>query len=318
MNHHSSVVCFGELLIDMISANTGSLIASKEFLKKFGGAPGNTASGLAKLGVPVSFIGKVGNDPFGQFLKASMDKYGVNTNGLIMSKTDKTTLAFVSLTATGERDFYFFKGAHDTIAPTEVTLPPNTYIFHFGSLTQISVSANKTTEKLIDLARKQGAILSYDPNVREALWGDLHRARLVILDTARQVDMLKVNEEEAMLLSKESDIPASVKKLYTNNLDILVVTMGKLGCYYKTAKYEGAVPSIQVQVVDTTGAGDAFNAGFIYGLYKAKKRASQLSKAELEGILHQAVIIGSLTTTKKGAVTAFPSKKDIKKHIGGK
>jgi fructokinase len=309
------ITCFGELLIDMISANTGSLVDSEGFLKKFGGAPGNTASGLAKLGIPVSFIGKVGNDPFGLFLKASMEKYGVDTHGLVLSKTDRTTLAFVSLTAKGERDFYFYKGAHDTIIPSEATLPPHTSIFHFGSLTQISVNANRATEKLIDDARAAGAILSYDPNVRESLWGDLHRARLVILDTAKKVHILKVNEVEAHLLSGMTDIKDAAKQLFSDNLDILVITHGEYGCYYKTAKYEGAIPAIKVKVVDTTGAGDAFNAGFLYGLHKAGKRASQLSKAELELILRRAVVIGSLTTTKKGAVTAFPSKKEIKKHI---
>lgn len=313
---NSSVTCFGELLIDMISTNTGSLVSSDGFLKKFGGAPGNTASGLAKLGVPVSFIGKVGNDPFGIFLKTELESYCVDTKGLVISKVDRTTLAFVSLTKGGQRDFNFYKGAHDTIQPSEVTLPSHTAIFHFGSLTQISVNANRTTEKLIGEAIKQHAILSYDPNVRESLWGDLHRARLIILDTAKKVNILKVNEVEAQLLSQVSDIPGAAIKLFTENLDIVVVTNGEKGCYYKTAKFEGAVPAIKVKVVDTTGAGDAFNAGFIYGLYQAGKRASDLSKSDLEHILKRAVVIGSLTTTKKGAVSAFPSKKEINKYIG--
>lgn len=307
----NQITCFGELLIDMISTNTGSLVDSEGFLKKFGGAPGNTASGLAKLGVPVSFIGKVGNDPFGKFLKTELDCYGVDTNGLVISKTDRTTLAFVSLTKSGERDFFFYKGAHDTIQPSEVSLPPNTSIFHFGSLTQISVNANKTTEKLMNDAKKQHAIISYDPNVRESLWGDLDRARLIILDTAKKVNILKVNEIEAQLLSGEADVPKAAKKMYTDNLDILIITHGEKGCYYKTARYEGAIPAIKVDVVDTTGAGDAFNAGFIFGLYKTKKRASELSKTDLETILKRAVVIGSLTTTKKGAVTAFPTEKEI-------
>lgn len=310
------VTCFGELLIDMISLNPGNLIDSRGFLKKFGGAPGNTASGLGKLGVPVSFIGKVGHDPFGEFLRSSLSKYKVNTDGLIMSKEDRTTLAFVSLTKAGERDFYFFKGAHDTIHPSEVTLPADTFLFHFGSLTQISVSANRTTEKLIAQAKRDGAILSYDPNVREALWGDLHRARLVILDTAKLVHMLKLNEEEAQLLSKKRTVEEAGKALYTDNLDVLIITMADQGCYYKTKQFEGRVPSIKVKTVDTTGAGDAFNAGFIYGLYKEQRRANELTQAELELILRRAVVIGSLTTTKKGAVTAFPSKKDIDANIG--
>jgi len=310
-----SITCYGELLIDMISTNTGSLVASKGFLKKFGGAPGNTASGLAKLGIPASFIGKVGSDPFGLFLKASLDKYGVNTDRLVMSKTDRTTLAFVSLTATGERDFFFFKGAHDAILPTEVSLPDDTFLFHFGSLTQISVNANKTTEKLIAEARKQGSILSYDPNVRESLWGDLHRARLIILDTAKLVHNLKVNTEESELLTGKKSVKEAAEALFTPNLDIVVVTMGSEGCYYKTANYEGQIPCIDVNVVDTTGAGDAFNAGFISGLYQHQKRANELNKDELEGILRRATVIGSLTTTKKGAVSAFPTKKEIALHL---
>jgi fructokinase len=316
MRHDSIVTCFGEILIDMISTNTGNLLTSRGFLKKIGGAPGNTASGLAKLAVPVSFLGKVGTDPFGAFIKASLDKYGVDTKGLVMSKTSKTTLAFVSLTDTGERDFVFFKGAHDTLRPSEVTLPPNTFIFHFGSLTQISANANRTTEKLIRDAKRQQAILSYDPNIRESLWGDLHRARLVVLDTAKRVNVLKLNEVEAMLLSEESDIPKAANKLYSDNLDILIITNGEHGCFYKTAKFAGAIPTIKVNVVDTTGAGDAFNAGFIYGLYEAHKRASEFSKADLEQILRRAAVIGSLTTTKKGAVTAFPGKKDIEEYLG--
>lgn len=312
---HPQITCFGELLIDMISMNTGNLVESEGFLKKFGGAPGNTASGLAKLKIPVSFIGKVGNDPFGVFLKSSLEQYGVDTSQLILSSSDRTTLAFVSLTETGERDFFFFKGAHDTITPSEVNLPSRTFLFHFGSLTQISVTANRTTESLIKQARQQGSILSYDPNVRESLWGDLHRARLVILDTAKLVNNLKVNKEESVLLTGEEDLKKAAQKLYMDNLDLLVITLGKEGCYFKTKNGEGSVPSIDVKTVDTTGAGDAFNAGLISGLYDAQKRASELSKIELESILRRATVIGSLTTTKKGAVSAFPSKKEIANYV---
>jgi fructokinase len=315
MKCNSIVTCFGEILIDMISVNTGNLSASRGFLKKFGGAPGNTASGLAKLGVPVSFLGKVGCDPFGVFLKESLGKYGVDTKGLVMSKSDKTTLAFVSLTDTGERDFIFYKGAHDAIQPAEVTLPENTFIFHFGSLTQIGCDANRTTEKLIEEAKSQHAIISYDPNVRGALWGDLERAREVILQTSRKVNVLKVNEAEAKLLTGESNIRTAASKLYSDHLDIVIVTHGECGCYYKTAEYEAAIPTIKVHAVDTTGAGDAFNAGLLYGLYREQKRASELPKSVLELIIQRAAVIGSLTTTRKGAITAFPGKAEIERHL---
>src|SRR5690348_12558282 len=99
------IVCYGELLIDMISATTGDLSQSKSFLKKFGGAPANVAIGVAKLGAHVKFMGKVGDDPFGRFLKHTLDKNDVQTDTLILSKAEKTTLAFVSLDKHGQRDF---------------------------------------------------------------------------------------------------------------------------------------------------------------------------------------------------------------------
>jgi len=312
----AKATCFGELLIDMIATNTGSLEESEGFLKKFGGAPANTAADLAKLGVPVRFMGKVGDDPFGHFLKDTLDENGVNTDSLILSKTEKTTLAFVSLTESGERDFTFYKGAHESINPSEVNLPENTFLFHFGSLTQTNETANNATHKLIDQARAMGAIISYDPNIRESLWGDLQKAIEVILETAKKVDILKINENEARILSGEEDISKAGNTLFTDNLEAIFITLGKDGCYYKTKENEGFVSvPIRVRAVDTTGAGDAFNAGYIFAIHKNGKRIQEMTKEELESGLRIANIIGALTTTKKGAIDACPSPKDLKQYI---
>jgi len=300
----------------MIATNTGSLVQSDGFLKKFGGAPANTACGLAKLGTPVSFMGKVGDDPFGHFLKQTLKENHVETNHLILSKDFPTTLAFVSLTETGERDFVFYKGAHDQIDPSEVSLPKNVALFHFGSLTQITESAKKTTESLLQQAKKQKTIISYDPNIRESLWVDLKLAREVILETAKQVDILKLNEEEALLLSGTKNIEAAGKMLFSKNLDTLFITLGSKGCYYKTKNFEGLVSSgLQIKAIDTTGAGDAFNAGYIYARLKENRTFSDMDQETLEKQLRQANIIAALTTTKKGAITAFPTQKELQKHL---
>lgn len=310
-----SVTCFGELLVDMIALNTGKLTQVDGFLKKFGGAPANTASGLAKLGVPVNYICKVGADPFGEFLKEELKNCKVNIQGVVTSPVGTTTLAFVSLTQQGERDFFFIRGVHDKIYPQEVELPKNTGVFHFGSLTQTSPMGLKATAKLINQAIKQKAILSYDPNIREFLWGDLKLAKLVVLDTMKKVNNFKVNEEEAELLSGEKNPAKAAAKLFRDNLDILIITLAGKGCYYKTAKYYGYIKTIKVKVVDTTGAGDAFNAGLIEGMYQSGKRLADMDRPVLEKILRRAVVIGSLTTTKKGAVSAFPTKQEINKYI---
>lgn len=300
----------------MIATNTGSLVQSDGFLKKFGGAPANTACGLAKLGVSVSFMGKVGDDPFGHFLQKTLAENAVGTEALVLSKDFPTTLAFVSLTETGERDFVFYKGAHDQINPSEVTLPKDLSLFHFGSLTQITESAKKTTESLLRQAKKQRTIISYDPNIRESLWGDLMRAREVILETAKHVDILKLNEEEALLLSDTKNIEAASNRLYTKNLDALFITLGSKGCYYKTKNYEGLVSSgLSVNAIDTTGAGDAFNAGYIYARLAEKRIFSDMDQETLEKRLKQANIIAALTTTKKGAITAFPTQKELQKYL---
>lgn len=309
------IICFGELLIDMISQDIGSLVSSSGFLKKFGGAPANTAMGLARLGVKVGFMGKVGNDPFGLFLKQTLEENNVDTKNLILSSRDKTTLAFVSLTKTGERDFVFYKGAHDTITPEEVNLPNNTAIFHFGSLTQITAGSRQATQKLISQARSRRLILSYDPNIREALWGDLKKAKKIISDTVKKVDVVKVNEIEAKLLTKQDDPLKAAGILFQKNLDALFITLGEHGCYFKTKITQGKVSTIKVKTIDTTGAGDAFNAGFLHTIYSTNKRFSDMEQKELENHLKRALIIATLTTTKKGAITAFPKEGEIKKYL---
>lgn len=311
----STVVCYGELLIDMISMNTGNLVDSKGFLKKFGGAPANVAMGLAKLGTSVRFMGKVGDDPFGHFLKNTLEKNKVLTDKLILSKTDKTTLAFVSLDKDGQRDFFFYKGAHEAITASEVELPENTSIFHFGSLTQTNNTTYNATDKLIAQAKKMNSIISYDPNVRESLWGNLNLARDVILATIKKVNILKVNEVEARLITKEESIEKAAEKLWRPNLDALFITIGQEGCYYKTTKFSGRIPTIDVKVIDTTGAGDAFNAGYIYAMHEMGKPIREFSEKELHFALKRATVIASLSTTKKGAISAFPTKSIMQQYL---
>lgn len=299
----------------MISTRPGLLVNAEGFLKKFGGAPANTAIGLAKLGIPASFMGKVGNDPFGDFLAKTLDDYGVNTKFLFRSKTKPTTLAFVSLTADGKPDFVFYKGAHDDINGEEITLPSETQLVHLCSVVQSSAQGRAATDKIIDIARKKGVMISYDPNIRPRLWNDEKLLRQVILSTARKVDYLKVSEEELSFLTGTKTIEKGAEKLWSKNLDALFVTLGEKGCFYKTARFLGYVKGKKVRVVDTTGAGDAFNAGYIHMVYSSRKKVSEMEKEEIEKGLYKATIIAGLTATKKGAIEAFPTEAELSKLL---
>lgn len=309
---HGCIVTFGEILVDMISVNTGNLTESRGFLKRFGGAPANTAVGLAGLGVPVKFIGKVGRDAFGEFLKQTLVKNSVEAH-LLTDKAHKTTLAFVSLDLQGGRSFDFYPGSHDRISPQEVDLPIDCSILHFGSLTQIRKKCSEATDKLMRQALDKHALISYDPNIREALWGNLNVAKEIVLKTAQKVHILKINEEEAQVLTGESDMVHASEKLFTPNLQILLITLGPSGSLYRVRGHYNTVPTIKVSAIDTTGAGDAFNAGFLYGIWESGLPPDQLEKLDLESIIKRANRIASLTTTKKGAISAIPTKKDLEK-----
>jgi fructokinase len=281
----------------------------------FGGAPGNTAAGLARLAVRVSIAAHVGDDKEGRFLEATLRESGVDTSRVTFDPDYPTTMAFVTIEPNGDRDFQFKLGAHDKIRPENVELPAGAQIFHFGSLLQISPDAAAATDKLIQQARETGAAVSYDPNYREPLWGDAARARQVILETAAKVDIMKVSDAEAQLLT---GIDASLnpeqaaEALFLPTMDALFISLGARGVYYKTKAHEGivAVP-VHVVVKDTTGAGDAFNAGILYERVRSGKPFSECTQQEIETALSMANRIAALTTREFGATTSFPTRTEL-------
>jgi len=296
----NSIICFGELVVDCF----GNI--EQGFVPKFGGAPGNTAIGLRRLGVENIFMhAMVGHDMFGDFLVERLIEEGVSVSGIGRHKNKKTTLAFVSLTDDGQRSFAFYDGAHSYI--DESVINPEIFacakIFHFGSLTQSTEIGFATTARAIDLARKNNLIISYDPNVREALWDDLNKLKQIILKTIDQINILKINEEEALFLTGESDPEKATEVLWKENLELLIVTLGGSGVFYKTKNETATIPTIKVDVVDTTGAGDAFNAGLLAQILKSNK--------PMKDIIKFASVFASLSTTKKGAVDALPSVAEV-------
>lgn len=305
----ADVVCMGELLIDFVPTESGlPLMDAPAFKKAPGGAPANVAVGLARLGVRSAFMGKVGDDDFGRFLANTLEENGVDITPLLFSEVARTALAFVSLTAEGERDFMFYRhpSADMLFEPDEVDegCIQQAKIFHFGSISMISEPSKSATLHAINVAEKAGLVVSYDPNLRSPLWSGEEDARKGMLMGWKFARVIKASEEEIEFLTGEKDYTRGARQLWHSKLKLLVVTLGEKGCHYFTEQVDAHVPGFEVKTIDTTGAGDGFVAGVLFNLLRQPKIWNDI--LVLEKAMHYANAVGAITTTKLGAIPALP------------
>ena len=322
------IITLGELLIDFVPTVSGvTLIEAPAFKKAAGGAPANVAAGLAKLGVPTGFMGKVGDDAFGHFLAQTLKECGVDVRALRFSTEARTTLAFVSLRADGEREFIFYRHLNRDMllvySPEEVDTD---YIrtataFHFGSISLITEPSRTATLLAIETARAAGLRISYDPNLRLNLWPDAEAAKRGLLSGWPLAQVIKVSEEELAFLTDtdltdlqaRSGLERAARQLWHPDLRLLVVTCGKAGSKYVTSNFYGEAPGFAVKAVDTTGAGDGFVAGLLKGLHE-HPQADQ-DEGLLREICRYANAVGAITTTERGAIPALPTAEQVEKFL---
>lgn len=308
-----TIVCMGELLIDFMARETGvSVGEASGFDKAPGGAPANVAVALNRLGLKSAFMGQVGNDPFGHYLAQTLISNGVDTSGLRFTDAARTALAFVSNRADGERSFMFYRhpSADMLMAPQDVNydLLDSAEAFHFGSISLISEPSRAATLAAAAYVLEKGALISYDPNLRRALWESDEAAREGMMLGFDYASIVKISDEELDFLTG-GDIYA----LWREYTRLIVVTMGKDGAraYVRNGSFL-LVDGRGVQSVDTTGAGDSFTAALLYKLLTAVDRDGLLEEAtRLGDVLHFANTVGALTTTKRGAIPALPSHEEI-------
>lgn len=310
----ADVVCMGELLIDFVPTESGvNLIEAPAFKKAPGGAPANVAVGLAKLGVSAAFMGKVGDDPFGHFLAGVLQQNGVDTTALRFSRQARTALAFVSLGADGERSFMFYRhpSADMLFSPEDIdaTALHAARLFHYGSISLISEPSRSATLTAVALARENGCLISYDPNLRLPLWPDETAAKTGLLEGWPHADFIKASEEEITFLSGQTNLETGVRQLWHEQLKLLTVTQGAAGCTYFTAEEHGDVPGFRVTPVDTTGAGDAFVAGLLAEL--VQHPTLWQDPDHLTTVIRFANAVGALTTTQRGAIPALPTRQAV-------
>ncbi|MGE5603748.1 MAG: PfkB family carbohydrate kinase [Nitrososphaerales archaeon] len=311
------VIACGELLIDFVSTQPGVTVGQAPgFQKAPGGAPANVAVGVARLGYRAGFLGQVGDDEFGHFLADTVEEAGVDVGGLRFSDAARTALAFVSLRADGERSFMFYRhpSADMLWRPEDVDREyvSGTRIFHHGSISLINEPSRSATLAAVEYARASSALISYDPNLRLALWPSPEAARAGMLAAWPFANLIKVSEEELEFLTGVADIERAVRSLWSDRLKVLVVTLGPAGCMYFTPEARGTVPGFSVQPVDTTGAGDGFVAGLLAGLLDC---GLAWDAADLQAALRLGNAVGALATTQKGAIPALPTRERVEAFL---
>jgi fructokinase len=312
-------LCIGELLIDFVSTTPDVTLAEAPgFVKAPGGAPANVAVGLAKLGVDAGFIGKVGADPFGNFLTETLQRNNVDTAYLIAGETSRTTLAFVATRSDGMKDITFYRhpGADIQLSPNEIDVDyiHSAELFHYGSVSLSHSPTREATLKAIQYAKSAGAFISYDPNLRLVLWDSVDDAKHWIWEVIPHADVVKISEEEWEFVTGDIELKQGVERILGLGVKLLVVTLGERGCYYTNGNVEGSVDGFAVEVVDTLGAGDAFVAAMLTQLMTHADIES-LEKDKLDAIMRYANAAGALATQKVGVIPALPTHSEIERFL---
>ena len=316
------IVALGELLIDFTNIGR-SANGMRLFEQNPGGAVCNVLSAMSKLGDSAAFIGKIGSDMHGHFLKLSIESVGIDTSGLIETEDVFTTLAFVELSDSGERSFSFARkpGADTYLKPDELneTLLRNTRLFHVGSLSLTNEPARTATNRAIRIAKESGALISYDPNYRAPLWSGVDSAKEQIRSLLRFVDIVKMSDEETSLLTSHEDPEEALLSLYyETGITCAVVTMGSKGAMVMLrGEIEMAEPHDCVRV-DTTGAGDAFWGGFLHHLLKHQMSLGALTLAQVRESALYANVVAAICCERRGALLCMPTAKEIRLRLGVK
>lgn len=295
MAREVDIAALGELLIDFTEAGY-----SKDGMKLFeqnpGGAPANLLTVASHMGYKTAFIGKVGTDMHGAFLKKTLQKEGIDTTALIEDEHYFTTLAFVEIDENGERNFSFARkpGADTQLRKEELDkeLLRNCKIFHFGSLSLTDEPARSATLEAVKTAKETGALISYDPNYRASLWKDETTAVETMKSVIPLADVMKVSDEESLLLTGAKSYEEAAEVLLSLGLKLVAITLGEDGVLVATKNGKEHVAGFHTNAIDTTGAGENIRACAVQGN-----------------------AVACLCVQKRGGIPAIPSAEEVKAFL---
>lgn len=303
------VVALGELLIDFAPVSIDEW-GYPTLKAQPGGAPGNFLAALQAYGCATALLGKVGDDGFGVLLRRTLEERGIETSGVLVDPGVFTTMAFVTLDAEGNRSFSFARkpGADTCLREDELdfSLIDECKVFHFGTLSLTEEPARSATAAAVEYAKKQGKLISFDPNLRKPLWPSDAAAKEQIEWGLRKADIVKISDEEIEFLWGLSPEDGAKKLLSEYGVQLVYATLGPKGCY--TANRQGGVKVSSpdgIHVVDTTGAGDIFGGSAMSRFLRLGKAPGEISADELFAVTRFACCAASLSTQTHGGINSI-------------
>ena len=305
------VVALGELLIDFAAKSTDA-DGYPTLAANPGGAPGNFLAALNACGKKTAFLGKVGNDTFGHLLLKTLNGAGIETKGVVVDDSVFTTLAFVTFDESGDRSFSFARkpGADTQLTWEEIdkSLIDNAGVFHFGTLSLTDEPVRSATQKAVAYAKKQGKLITCDPNLRMPLWKSEDAAREQMLWSLHQADVVKISDNEVEFLWNCTPEEGADKLLQEFGVSLAMVTLGPDGALLKTKNAAFRAECPKVHPVDTTGAGDIFGGSAVARLLELEKPIGELTEADLAYIGKFAATAASLSTESLGGIPSIPDR----------
>lgn len=317
---NDTLVAIGEALIDFIPDKKGcEFYEVGAFSPATGGAPANVCGAFSKLGGKSRMITQLGIDPFGDIITRTLNDAGVDTSYISYTSAANTALAFVSQTKDGKNTYSFYRNpsADMLFDASQVTgeMLDSCYALHFCSVSLGDFPMRDAHRAAVTIARRQGALISFDPNLRFMLWDDKDELKRVIWEFIPDCDILKISDEELEFITGTASIDEALPVLFTGNVKLVILTKGKDGADAYTSS--GCVSSVSpaVNAIDTTGAGDGFIGSFLWKLRSSgigKENFSDCPLPVLNECLDFANCFSAISVQRKGAIPSYPEYKEIK------
>lgn len=304
----SKIWVTGDAVVDLIPDTEST------YLKCPGGAPANVAVAISRLGGNSAFFGRVGQDPLGRFMKATLAEEQVNIDYMLLDEAQRTSTVIVDLDDSGERSFTFMvkPSADQFLIPADIPAFVQGEWLHVCSIALANEPSRSSTLKAMQDIKVAGGFVSFDPNLREEVWANPEELKPVVRQAIELADVVKFSDDELLFLTDTDSLEAGLEAIKAFNNTLVLITQGAKGALVVFEGEQELIAGQAVKPVDTTGAGDAFVGGLLARLAQHNEWAN---KEAIHSAVNWANGCGALATTQKGAMTALPTQDALLAYI---